>query len=50
LEEKRIKTSIYVSAELWRRFKAKCALEGKGVSEEIERLLREACKESGGKT
>jgi hypothetical protein len=44
MEEKRIKTSIYVSDELWRKFKAKCALEGKNVSEEIERLLKEYVK------
>ncbi|MEM3622794.1 MAG: hypothetical protein QXR76_03370 [Candidatus Bathyarchaeia archaeon] len=40
----RKKTSIFIDAELWRRFKAKCAERERSISNELERLIREACE------
>jgi len=39
------KTSFNVDEELWRRFKAACALQGKNVSTKLAELIRKFLEE-----
>ncbi|MEI7718513.1 MAG: hypothetical protein WCI72_01490 [archaeon] len=37
-------TSLKIEEELWKKFKIKCIIDGRDISEEIEDLIKEVLK------
>lgn len=37
-------TSLKVNEELWKKFKVKCVMDGRDLSDEIEELIKEGLK------